>query len=208
MKSLRTVIFLLFLGTGFAASPASSPNPNSIMSGRSRPQGSMVDWALNKINPQDIDYGQRIEDARQKAFNSTVHDYGFWSEFVAVCVLGMMFLIVFWQDGKHRRLLFSTARVVTAYHNELAVARDQITRLSSEYALAKRILGEHMEAIPVVRPQAARRENANGKDSVMPNGQPSRDQLMAENNSLKQQVKTLTTKWQEEQQKNRKLKGE
>jgi hypothetical protein len=210
MRSLMTLALLLLAGTAVAATQAPTPKPDSVLSGRSRPHGNVVDWTLNKINPNDIDYGLRIEEFRQEVIDSTIHDYGFWSDFVAAGVLGMMFLIVLWQDRKNRQMRFSSAKVVTAYHNELAMAHDQISQLSSEYGQAKRILGEQMEATLVSRPQAAKRESASNKDalSVAADGQPSREQLLTENGNLKQQVRTLTTKWQEEQQKNRKLKGE
>jgi hypothetical protein len=210
MKSLMNLTFFVLMGTALATtqSPVSISNPDT--ASHSRPRGNVMDWSLNKINPHDIDYGLRIEELRQTAIDRTIHDYGFWSDFVSVGVLGMMFLIVLWQNQTNRQMRFSSARVVTAYHNELAMARDQVTRLSSEYGQAKRILGEQMEASFVARPQATKRESAGNKDaaSAAPDGQISREQLLAENGSLKLQVKTLTTKWQEEQQKNRKLKGE
>jgi hypothetical protein len=210
MKSLMNLTFFVLMGTAFATtqSPISIPNPDT--ASHSRPRGNVLDWSLNKINPHDIDYGLHIEEFRKTAIDSTIHDYSFWSDFVAAGVLGMMFLIVLWQDRTNRQMRFSSARVVTAYHNELAMARDQVARLSSEYGQAKRILGEQMEASFVARPQATKRESAGNKDaaSAATDGQPSREQLVTENSNLKQQVKTLTAKWQEEQQKNRKLKGE
>lgn len=124
----------------------------------------------------------------------------------------MMFLIVLWQDRQNRRMKFSTARVVAAYHNELTVARDHISRLSSEYTQAKRILDEYKEASLALRLSGAKRDavpaNSKNTAAATSDGQPAREQLLIENGNLKQQVKTLTNKVQEEQQKNRKLKGE
>jgi len=210
MKSLMRITLFVVLGTAVATTQSLTPKPNSATASRSRPHGNVLDWGLKQINPHDVDYGKHIEELRQAAIDNTIHDYGFWSDCVAAGVLGMMFLIVLWQDRKNRRMTFSTARIVTAYHNELAMAHVQITRLSSEYAQAKRILDEQMEASYVSRPQAAKGESSNNKDasSAVPDGEPSREQLLAENGSLKQQVKILTAKWQEEQQKNLKLKGE
>jgi hypothetical protein len=214
MKSLTRITLLVVLGTAVAATQSLTPKPNSATASRSRPHGNVLDWGLKKINPQDADYGKHIEDLRQSAIDNTIHDYGFWSDCVAAGVLGMMFLIVLWQDRKSRRMTFSTARIVTAYHNQLAMARDQITLLSAEYAQAKRILDEQTEGSYVSRPQTPKRESTPGSSSdkgttsAAPDGQSSHEQLLAENGSLKQQVKILTAKWQEEQQKNLKLKGE
>jgi hypothetical protein len=210
MKPLVRAAFFVLIGIAVAAPQTAIPKPISAAPRLSRPHGSPIEWALKQINPQDIDYGQRIEELRQTAIDNTFHDYGFWADLVAVAVLGMMFLIVFWQDRKNRQMRFSTARVVTAYHNELEMARKQITRLSSEYSQARRILDEQRESSLVSRPHPARRENGINKDSAsgISEGQSSHEQLLAENGSLKLQVQTLTTKWQEEQQKNRRLKGE
>jgi len=214
MKLLMRITLLVVLGTAVAATQSLTPKPNSGAASHSRPHGNVLDWGLKKINPHDVDYGKHIEELRQAAIDNTIHDYGFWSDCVAAGVLAMMFLIVLWQDRKNRRMTFSTARIVTAYHNQLAMARDQITLLSSEYAQAKRILDEQTEESHVSRPQTAKRESTSGSNnnedtaSAVPDGQPSREQLLAENGNLKHQVNILTTKWQEELQKNRNFKGE
>jgi hypothetical protein len=214
MKSLTRITLLVVLGTAVATTQSLTSKPNSATASRSRPHGNVLDWGLKQINPHDVDYGKHIEELRQAAIDNTIHDYGFWSDCVAAGVLGMMFLIVLWQDRKNRRMTFSTARIVTAYHNQLAMAQDQITLLSAEYAQAKRILDEQTEGSYVSRPQTAKRESTPGSSSdkgttaAAPDGQSSHEQLLAENGSLKQQVKILTAKWQEEQQKNLKLKGE
>ncbi len=214
MKSLMRITLFVVLGTAIAATQSLTPKPNSATASRSRPHGNVLDWGLKQINPHDVDYGKHIEELGSQAIANTIHDYGFWSDCVAAGVLGMMFLIVLWQDRKNRRMTFSTARIVAAYHNQLAMARDQITRLSSEYAQAKRILDEQTEGSYVSRPQTAKRESTpssnNNEDtaSAASAGQPSREQLLAENGSLKHQVNILRAKWQEEQQQNRTLKGE
>jgi hypothetical protein len=169
---------------------------------------------MDRVNPQDIDYGQRIEDVRQTAIMATIDDYYFWSNLAATGALSMMFLIVWWQHRQNQRMRHSTARIVTGYYNELAVARDQITRLSTEYTQAKRMLAEQLAANLAPKALLARQESAPGSSGnqgvggSVSNGQPGRDQLQAENEGLKQQVRILTLKCQEEQQRNRKLKGE
>src|SRR5258708_10536899 len=209
MNSLMRITLLVVLGSAVAATQSLTPKPNSATVSQSRLHGNVLDWALKQINPHDVDYGKHIEELRQAAIDNTIHDYGFWSDCVAAGILGMMFLIVVWQDRKNRRMTFSTARIVTPYHNQLAMARDQITLLSSEYATAKRILDEQTEGSYVSRPQTAKRESTPGtsidKDTDS-DGLSIREQLLAENGSLKQQVKILTDKWKEEQHKNVKLK--
>lgn len=178
-------------------------------------QKSFVDWAFRQINPRNIDYGERIEQMRQSVLDNTLRDPSFRGETLLIAALCVLFTFYWWECRTNGSLRVSTTRIVSAYHNELAVARDQIAKLSAEYAQAKRQLDEQTDAASVVKAAVGQREdvatNASKKEVVPAksgNDQLTVEQVLTENNSLKQQVKTLTTKWQEEQQRNRKLKGE
>src|SRR5579872_3984044 len=69
---------------------------------------SLMDFALKWINPSDLDYGQRIEQARRSALAATIYSYGFWSDATAVLLLGAMFIVVLWQRRQRRRIQLST----------------------------------------------------------------------------------------------------
>jgi hypothetical protein len=189
-------------------------------------QKSFIEWAFSQINPRNIDYGARIEAMRQDLLDRTIRNPESWGKALLVAALLGLYVAYWCEVRRSGRTTVSTARVITGYENELMMARGQITKLTAEYMLAKRILDDQMEA---VRSQKSKPTNAapteeglkgnaseNGKDK--PNlpqseGQDSEvnQQLLAANQtigSLRRQVSTLTKKYEEEQQKNRKLKGE
>jgi hypothetical protein len=197
---------------------------------RTGPQKSFVDSSLSLLNPGNIDYGMRIEEVRQNALDATVRDSGFWADAIAAGILGVIFIVICWQSQQNKSIRSSTARLVAGYENELVVVRDRFAKLSAEYNQIKRAADEQMEDTLRSKPQVARRENvapgnghtmekvsggANGQTAVALHvredaGSPN-PQLVAANDtigSLRRQVTALTRKVEEEQQKNRKLRGE
>lgn len=227
MKWARHIMvlgLLLAACLGTAQTPTSShaPAPAS----HKGPQKSFIDFVFSRINSKDIDYGQRIEDLRSTALEATVLDFGFWTDIVAAGVLGMTFIIIYWQYRQNQRVRFSTTRIVTGYRNELAVARDHIAKLSAEYARLKTVADEQVEAALVSRPPASKRENASGNGAgkgASSSAQSAVEQHLREDNdklnqqlrranetigNLRQQTGTLTQRLEEEQQKNRRLRGE
>ena len=182
---------------------------------RAGQQKSFIDWTFSQINPRNIDYGARIELSRQSLLDDTLRDPDFLSKALLIAALCGLFIAYWWECRTTGGLRVSTSRIIAAYHNELAATRDHVTQLTAEYAQAKRILEDQMEAGLAAQAAVGKRQDgaANGSKKELPaatsgNGQPRVDELLVENNSLKRQVKTLTTKWEEEQQRNRKLKGE
>src|SRR5437016_7769037 len=85
--SSRTVLIstLFLVSCAAAQSPRSAYDPAP-----GKPQkhyDSFVDFALKQINPQDIDYGQRIEEARQNIIKGTIMNLEFWSNTLPLIVL-------------------------------------------------------------------------------------------------------------------------
>jgi hypothetical protein len=214
-KPARLLLMIMSLATclAFAQVPRARYDPAS--SSHAKDQKSFVEWAFSRINPGNIDYGARIEEIRQGLLDDTLRNPEFRAKALLIAALLGLFIAYWWECRTNGNLRVSTTRIVAAYHNELAVARDHIVKLTTEYGQAKRILDDQKETTLPMRAAAGKREEggaAASKIAAVPAGpapsQVTMEQLLIENNSLKQQVKTLTTKWQEEQQRNRKLKGE
>jgi hypothetical protein len=163
---------------------------------------------------------------RQDMVDGTIRNPEWWGKALLIAALVGLYVAYWWEVRRSGRIIVSTVRVVTGYENELMMARGQINKLTTEYRLAKRILDDQMEG---ARSQKSKSTNAvpaddgpkgnasnNGKirsSEPQPEGQDSElnQQLLAANqtmSSLRRQVSTLTKKYEEEQQKNRKLKGE
>jgi hypothetical protein len=222
---LLVLLFSMHFATGQAPRSRFDPAPPR----HAAQQKSFVDWAFSRINARNIDYGARIEEWRQGFLDDTVRDPSFRMEALLIASLCVLFLVYWWEVRTTGALRVSTTRIITAYESELAVAREQIAKLSTEYARSKRLLEEQMEVVVAAKPQKSKpvsevpaapgtKETAvadkNGKADEPPigdNGSGLSQQLLEANQiigSLRRQVGTVTKKLEEEQQKNRKLRGE
>jgi hypothetical protein len=199
----------------------SSYDPAANRPGRQR--NSFVDFVLKKLNPQDIDYGQKIEEVRRAAAVATIDDYYFWSNFGAVCALALIFSLFFRQHTLLKRRALSTARLVTWYHNELVEARNQAFEQGAKCLALQRSLDDQIESTPAqngnpVKGDAIPKESS---ESVGASGAPVQtgsDQALRDSlkkleqqasrdketiNSLRRQTSILSRRLQEEQQKSR-----
>lgn len=228
MKTSRTILIVivflfLFGAVGQAQNSRYDPSPAR---GTGK-QKSFVDFVFGRINPQNIDYGERIEQWRQGMLDSTVRDYGFWADAFAIMVLGTAFGIIYWQHRQNQNMRFHTARLLCVYHSELAAARTRGDQLQSQYEHFKRAAERQPEeALPVKQPPATRENaSAGGLTQLLENSgrQPAVEQQLRQENeklkgqrikdnatidSLRRQVATLGQKLEGEQQKMRKLRGE
>ena len=214
-SSIRLFLLLTVLAACFAVAQVPRSRYDPAAGRRPVQQKSFFEWAFGQINPRNIDYGARIEGMRQGLLDDTIRDPQWRAKALLIAALLGLYVAYWWEVRRSGGIVVSTARVITAYENELVMARGQITKLTNQYTQAKRILDDHTEMALAMKAAGPKRDDAgrnSTKKDVPPatadNGQMTFDQLLTENNSLKQQVKTLTAKWQEEQQRNRKLKGE
>lgn len=225
-RAMRLLLLLAASAVCFAAAQAPRSRYDPGAGRHPAQQKSFVEWAFSQINPRNIDYGARIEAMRQDLLDVTIRNPEWWGKALLIAALLGLYVAYWWEVRRSGGIVVSTARVVAGYENELLMARGQITTLTAEYKQAKRILDDQMEA---ARSQKSKPTNAvpaddglkgnasdNGKDRSSEPRQEGQDselnqQLLAANqtvSSLRRQVSTLTRKYEEEQQKNRKLKGE
>src|SRR5262249_23843490 len=132
--------------TDFVADQAPRSRFDPAPASHSAQQKSFVNWTLSQINSKDVDYGGRIEHMRQIILMDTLRDPSFRTNALLIAALCGLYLFYWWECRTRRALRISTTRIVTAYHSELAMAREEIARLSAEYRQAKRILDEQLEA--------------------------------------------------------------
>jgi hypothetical protein len=212
-RRLGLVLSVIVLAACFAESHGQRSRYDPAPTHQAGPRKSFLDASLGLFNPSDIDYGMRLEEMRQSVLDNTLLDPSFRNDSLLIGALCFLYGCYWWECRKTTNLRVSSARIVTACQSELLVAREQIARLTSEYTQARHILGERSEASTAATSVHRKREAvANGENktpvpAVPQEEEPTRVELLSENYSLKQQVRTLTMKWQEEQQKNRKSKG-
>lgn len=233
MKWARTIGFLGIVLAALAASGQTSRSSYDPAANRPAKQhDSFMDFALKKLNPQDIDYGENIEEMRRTAIVATMDDYYYWSNLVAISGLVIMFCLFSRQHVVLKRRAFSTARVVTWYHNELVEARNQAFEQGAKYLQLKRLADDQIEAGLAQKPQPPKGDSVSGEPSggsgksangSAPNAQIQGDQSLREAikkledqagkdketiKSLRQQTGVLSRRLQDEQQKNRSLRGD
>jgi hypothetical protein len=104
-----------------------------------KPADSFVDFALKRINPSDKNYGQCIDQGRKLVLEETIENGYFWSNMVALGLLGCLFVIIVYQQKRHTRRQWIVAEALQQYEHALARANrkvDEATKLNHELAEA------------------------------------------------------------------------
>jgi len=91
-----------------------------------KPADSFVDFALKRINPSDKNYGQCIDEGRKFVLEETVESGYFWSNLVALGLLGCLFLILVYQHKRQTRREWIVAEVLQQYEHALVRANSQV----------------------------------------------------------------------------------
>lgn len=125
MKSFDhlAICLLLLLSYSVAWSQRSSYDPAAPKA--SRQHDGFVDFALKQINPQDTDYGCKIDEARELAVDETFKNIDSWSVFVALFFLILSFLMLLHQHREQNRRQMIAAGFLAQYHNAWVDARAQ-----------------------------------------------------------------------------------
>lgn len=100
-----------------------------------RQQSGFFDFTLKRINPRDTDYGECLDEGRLALADETVMKTYFWSNVVALGMLGCLFTIVVCQHQLHRRREWASAEILTQLEQSLARSDAQV-RQATERNLA------------------------------------------------------------------------
>ncbi len=149
-----------------SSAPGSAPQTSTKHAGKSN---SLVDFALHKFNSDDIDYGEKIEAMRAGFIADAVQNPFFWCIGWGVVMLVGAMAMVFHQERerKHRHLI--AARFLAWYHNQLLDARAHALEEIGRFERLRKAIDE--------RDIAAASGDTQGHD-----------ELMTENNSLRQKI--------------------
>ena len=127
----RIVMVCLLLATTGAFSlvvqqaPRPSYDPTSQRPAE-KPADSFIDFALKRINPSDKNYGQCIDEGRKLVLEETIENGYFWSNMVALGLLGCLFVIIVYQHNRQVRREWVVAEVLQQYEHALARANAQV----------------------------------------------------------------------------------
>jgi len=146
----------------FSASLAGQSGQNSYdpATGKSssKSRDGFLDFTLKRINPGGGDYGKCIDEERALLLDESVNNGLFWSNLVALGMLGCLLFIIIYQHRLQVRRDYKAAQIMAEYEQALARSNAQIDEvIKSNHGLnsALAAVGE-----PALRPIA------NAQDSV------------------------------------------
>src|SRR5437899_9389151 len=84
-----------------------------------------VDFALKQVNPQNMDYGCQIDEARKLVVDKTIRSVSSWAVLTALSFLILSFFLLLHQHKDRNRREVIAASLLAQYHNALADARGQ-----------------------------------------------------------------------------------
>jgi hypothetical protein len=117
------VCLLLVLSSSIAWSQRSSYDPAAPQ--QSKPREGFADFALKQINPQNIDYGCRMDEARKIVVDQTIRSIYSWAVLLALTFLVLSFFMLLHQRREGNRREVIAAEVLAQYHNAWVDARTQ-----------------------------------------------------------------------------------
>jgi hypothetical protein len=149
----RMVIICLLLATtgvsSFAVMQARRSYDPAPQRPAEKPADSFVDFALKRINSSDKNYGQCIDEGRKFVLEETIENGYFWSNMVALVLLGCLFVIIVYQHSRQARREWVVAEALQQYEHSLARANAQVDEATKRNQ-------ELVEALTTTRESALR----------------------------------------------------
>lgn len=120
-----------------AGSPSSEPANHLALQ---RQQSGFLDFTLKHINPRDTDYGKCFDEGRSALAEETVMKTYFWSNVVALGMLGCLFAIVVYQHRVHRRREWASAEILAQLEQSLSRSDARVRQITERnLALAESV---------------------------------------------------------------------
>lgn len=142
-------ILVVTWGNFLAAQAGHSSYDPAAHSASSKPRDSFLDFTLRRINPSDANYGQCLSEDRKILLEETVRNAYFWSNIVALGVLGWLFLVIAYQHQIQTRREWTTTEIV-------AQLEQSLTRSRAQLAEANKRNGELKDALAAFKKSALR----------------------------------------------------
>jgi hypothetical protein len=108
-------------------------------------QDSFLGFTLHRINPSETDCGQSLSAVRSAIVDHTARNGYFWSNVVALGLLGLLFLIVVYQRRIQAKREWMMAEVLAGFEHSLARSMaqvDEATKKNRELTDALAVLRE------------------------------------------------------------------
>jgi hypothetical protein len=142
-------ILVAMWGTLSVAQAGYSSYDPGTHSASSKPKDSFLDFTLKRINPADANYGQCLGDDRRIFLEQTLKNAYFWSNIVALSLLGCFFIVIVYQHKIQTRQEWTAAETVTELEQSLTRSRAQLAEASKKN-------GELKDALAALKESASR----------------------------------------------------
>jgi hypothetical protein len=143
-------ILVASCGTFSVAQAGHSSYDPAAHSAPSKPsRDGFLDSTLKRINSSEANYGQCVGEDRRILLEETLRNAYFWSNVVALGVLGWLLLAILYQQKVQTRHQWTTAEIVTQLEQSL-------TRSRAQLAEASRKNGELTDALTALKESASR----------------------------------------------------
>lgn len=93
---------------------------------------SFLDFTLKRINPSDRDYGKCLTESRTLLVDETLRNAYFWSNIVALGVLGFLFVVVLYQHKTQARREWAVAETIAQFEHNLNRSRAQVAEATGK----------------------------------------------------------------------------
>src|SRR6185437_14932 len=161
IRAVAVALIAITLAPSAVAQPARSTYDPAARQHSSKPPDSFIDFTLKRINSSDKDYGAAIAEDRDLLVNETVESRYFWSNLVAVGLLGFFFILLVFQQRRLNRSGWKSAETIAGYEYALERANAQVEDATSKY-------GEAIEALIRLKESALRAQSSPTSNNAPP----------------------------------------
>jgi len=123
------VIIAILSSFSVAQSGHSNDDPATHQSS-SEPRDGFVDFSLKRINPSNTDYGECIGESRSMVLKETVKNAYFWSNIVALGMLGCLFIVIVYQHRVQAKREWSSAELLAQLEQSVARSNTQLQQVT------------------------------------------------------------------------------
>lgn len=165
MNTTRSILLAALAGLWLhgAAFAQSHPSRQAGADQSNKGRQGFFDYALGKVNPDQVDYGGQVAAERAVVVAKTLDNVLFWSNAVALSLFtGVTVLFIFSLRSSEKKELIATS-LITELWNGRVSDHAEIARQTDEY---NRLVEKHNAALALAASQAAEKSSSDSRADV------------------------------------------
>lgn len=148
--------FVVFVPLAFAQPSHSSFDP-AAQQRPAKPRDSFVDFSLKRFNRSDKDYGRCLDEGRTMLLEETIKSGYFWSNLIALGLLGSLFIIIAYQHRIAAKREWTSAEMLGQLEQSLARANAQVEEATKRNCALAECLAALKQTPPPSQPDTVDR---------------------------------------------------